>query len=139
MSEIVVKQEVAASADAVWDLVKDFGGVQGWSSAIQSCEVEGDGIGAVRTLGIGQGPPIRERLESHDDGAKSFSYSIIDGPLPVENYLATLKVHDRGADRCEVEWGSQFDPKGLAEEQVQGIVRGIYEGGIKEIKRNLEK
>jgi len=139
MTEVIVKQEVRASADAVWELVRDFGGVAQWSSAIESCDVEGEGIGAVRTLGLGAAGAIRERLESLDDATRTFSYSIIDGPLPVDNYLATLKVIDRGADACEVDWRSTFDPKGAPEEQVQSIIRGVYDGGIAEIKKNLEK
>ncbi len=137
MAEIVVKEELATSADAVWQLVRDFGGILKWSSAIQSCEVEGEGIGAIRTLGLGGGQAIRERLESFEEAARSFSYSIVDGPLPVENYLATLVVRPRGDDRCEIEWSSRFDPKGMPEEQVGGILRGVYEGGIREIKKNL--
>ncbi len=138
MSHVEVVDEVRASADAVWELVRDFGGITKWST-IESCEVEGEGIGAVRTLGIGGGASIRERLESFDQGSRSFSYSIIDGPLPLENYLSTFQVSERGADRCQIEWGSSFDPVGASEEQVAGILRGVYEGGIAAIKKNLEK
>ena len=137
MAEIVVKEELAVSADAVWQLVRDFGGILKWSSAIKSCDVEGEGIGAVRTLGLGGGQAIRERLEGFEEDDRTFRYSIVDGPLPVENYLATFVVHARGEDRCEIEWGSRFDPKDMPEEQVAGILRGVYEGGIREIKKNL--
>ena len=139
MAEIVVREEVDASADAVWELVRDFGGVLSWSSALESCEVEGEGIGAVRTLGLGGGTSIRERLESLEDSSRTFRYSIVDGPLPVSDYLATFKVSDRGADRCEIEWGASFEPVGAPEEQVLGLLRGVYEGGIREIAKKLEK
>ena len=139
MAEVRVVEEISASADAVWELVRDFGGVMKWSSAIESCEVQGEGIGAVRTLALPGGAAIRERLERFEDEGRSFSYSILDGPLPVDDYLATLVVRAKGADRCEVDWASSFAPKGLAEEQVLGIIRGVYEGGIREIKKNLEK
>jgi len=139
MAEVRVVEGIGASADAVWELVRDFGGVMKWSSAVQSCEVEGEGIGAVRTLALPGGAAIRERLERFEDAGRSFSYSILDGPLPVDDYLATLVVRARGADRCEVDWASTFQPKGLSEEQALGIIRGVYEGGIREIKKNLEK
>lgn len=139
MSEVLVKEEVNASADAVWELVRDFGGVLKWSSALESCEFEGEGVGAVRTLHMPGAPAIVERLESLDDATKSFSYSIVEGPLPLDDYLSTLKVSDRGADRCEVEWRSTFEPKGAPEEQVVGLIRGVYEGGIKGIRQALEK
>jgi hypothetical protein len=139
MAEVRVVEEIGASADAVWELVRDFGGVMKWASTLESCKVEGEGIGAVRTLALPGGAAIRERLERFEDAARSFSYSILDGPLPVEDYLATLVVRAKGADRCEVDWASTFEPKGVPEERVLGIIRGVYEGGIREIKKNLEK
>ena len=139
MAEVQVTEEVKASADRVWELVRDFGDIAKWAGAgIQSCEVEGEGVGAIRTLGVGAGAPIRERLESHDDEKRSFQYSILDGPLPVADYLATFQVNETGPDRCKIEWGSRFEPAGLPEEQVQGILRGVYEGGIRAIKSALE-
>lgn len=139
MSEVLVVEELNASADAVWELVSDFGGVLKWSAMLESCEVEGEGVGSVRTLRMPGAPAIVERLESLDAATRSFSYSIVEGPLPVEQYVATLKVSDRGADRCEVEWRSSFEPVGAPEEQVVGIIRGVYEGGIKGIRQALEK
>lgn len=138
MAEVVVKDEIRASAQAVWDLVKDFGGLQRWMDAINSCEVEGEGVGAVRTLGL-QGASLRERLEAYDEATRTFSYSILDGPLPVQNYVATLKVMDRGADHCGIEWASQYEPAGAPDEQVRGIIQGVYTGGIAAIKKRLEK
>jgi hypothetical protein len=137
MGEIVVKEEVGASADAVWELVRDFGGVQGWSSAIQSCEVEGEGIGAVRTLTMPGGLSLQERLEAFDDAGRRLQYAIIAGPLPFENYLATIEVREDG-DACTIDWSSTLDAKGVTDEQAVGIVEGIYTGGIQGIKKALD-
>ena len=43
MINVKVSDRVAASADAVWDLLRDFGGIQRYSAGIESCSVEGEG------------------------------------------------------------------------------------------------
>jgi hypothetical protein len=60
---------------------------------VKSCTVEGESVGAVRTIALAQGNPIRERLVQFDDADRSFSYAII-GPrdLPVADYVGTVKI-----------------------------------------------
>jgi len=55
--------------------------------------------------------------------------------LPVENYLGTVKVTDLGNDRCEVEWSSTFEPKGLPEEEVSKMINDVYVSAIDGLKK----
>jgi len=137
MARVEVKDRIEAGIDAVWELVSDFGGVAKVMKAVESCTVEGEGIGAVRTLGMPGGLSLQERLESLDAGAHSLSYSIIgDAPLPLSDYLSTVKLTAAG-DATEIEWSGTFEPKGVSEEQAQGMVQGIYTGGIAGYKQAL--
>ena len=63
-----------------------------------------------------------------DGAGRTLQYSIIAGPLPFEDYLATVEVREDG-DGCQVEWSSTFEPKGISEEQASGIIEGIYRSG----------
>lgn len=138
MATLTVRDEIAAPADKVWDLIRDFGGIDEWAAGVESCSVEGEGVGAVRTLGMPGGLSLQERLESHDDAAKSFSYAIVGNPpLPFANYLSTVKLAEAGPGRCAIEWTGRFDPNEGAEKQAENIVRGIYTGGIAAIKKRL--
>jgi hypothetical protein len=136
MGSVKVVETVNASADRVWELFRDFGGITRFSQGIDSCTVEGEGLGAVRTITMGGGLKLQERLEAFDDDGRTLSYAIIgDHPLPFDNYLSTIKVADQG-DACTVEWSSTYDPKG-AEDQASGLIQGIYKGGITGIKKAL--
>ena len=136
MGSVKVVENVNASADRVWELFRDFGGITRFSQGIDSCTVEGEGLGAVRTITMGGGLKLQERLEAFDDGGRTLSYAIIgDHPLPFDNYLSTVKVVDQG-DACTVEWSSSYDPKGT-EDQASGLIQGIYKGGIAGIKKTL--
>lgn len=136
MGSVKVVDSVEASADQVWDLFRDFGGIQRFSRGIESCSVEGEGIGAVRTIAMAGGLSLQERLEAFDDAGRMLQYAIIgEHPLPLDNYLSTVKVVEQG-DACSIEWSSTFDPKG-DEAAANGLVEGIYKGGIKGIKKAL--
>ena len=137
MTDVKVSEQVAASADAVWELLGDFGGLQKVMPAITSLELEGDGVGAVRTVRMGDGPPISERLESFDAQARTMQYSIADaGPLPLANYLATIVVSEDG-DGCRVDWSGTFDVAGASADDASALVQGMYSGGISAVRRAL--
>ena len=137
MASVKVVADIGASADAVWGLFQDFGGITRFSRGIESCSVEGEGVGAVRTLTLAGGVHLQERLESLDNSARSLSYAIIgENPLPFDNYLSTVRIAEKGPG-CTVEWSSTYEPTG-PEEQVASLVESIYRGGIGGIKKLLE-
>jgi len=137
VASVKVNDHVEASADAVWDLLGDFGGVTRYSKGIESCSVEGEGVGAVRTLCMPGGIQLQERLEAFDAAARRLQYAIIgDSPLPLSDYLSTIQVSEDGDD-CTIDWSSTFELEGVSEEQAQAMVEGIYRGGIAGIKKTL--
>ncbi len=133
MAEFVVDKEIEGSVDAVWNVVADFGGLT-WAPGIESCEVEGpEGVGQIRKVKTGP-VEIHERLEEIDRAARRLRYSIVQGPLPVDNYLATVELTDAGAGRTQVRWGARFEaPDGMDEGTVKAIaggVEGSYSGMV---------
>ena len=117
MAEIAIERDIEASADAVWEKLGNFGEL-GWMPGVASCEVEGEGIGALRKIAMGPATVV-ERLEAHDDDARSLSYAITEGPIPVQNYLATITVTETGSG-CHVDWTAKFDlPEGVPADAVR--------------------
>lgn len=136
---VLVTEELQSSAGVVWEMVRGFGEIMKWSGdAIESVSVEGDGVGAVRTIGIAGGAQLQEKLEAHDDAKRTFSYSFVgELLLPVEDYFATMTIIETGANQCRVEWGSTFTPNGVSEEQASGMIEGIYKNGIAGLRNAL--
>jgi hypothetical protein len=139
MTDVKVSETVAASAAKVWEFLGDFGGVQKWGGAmLQSCKVEGEGVGAIRRIGLPGGGEIAERLEAYDATKRSLSYSIMgQSPIPIKNYVSVCSVVETGADSCRVDWSGSFEPVGVPEDHAKGMVSGIYTGGIKGVKKLL--
>lgn len=138
MAEFKVEEEYAAKAAVIWEKIADFGGIDGWMPGVESCKATGQGVGAERRIAMG---PIKivERLEKLDPATRTLAYSIVEGPLPVQNYLATMTVSETGAESCHVDWSATFDlPDGLGEEQIVPAVQRGYQGALKGLKALIE-
>lgn len=134
MARVEVRDEIDASRDVVWDLVSDFGGVKRISPEVESCVLDGEGVGAVRTINT-QGIVIKERLESLDGNNYTFSYSIVEGPIPFTNYLATVVLDTAGPGRTRINWSGNFEPAGVPEDMLKQLVEGIYRQLIAGVKK----
>ena len=139
MTNVTAKDTINAVADEVWKTLSSFRNVEKYIPMVKSTTVVGSGVGAKRTCIVpnesgGEGK-IEEELKSLDNDAKTFSYSITSSPLPLVNYLGTVKVKDLGNGRCEVEWSSTFEPKGMPEEEVAKMIKDIYLTAIDGLKK----
>ena len=139
MAKVWVTEDLPVPAGKVWELVRDFGGIQKWAGdMIQSLELEGEGVGAIRTITLPGDTKLYEQLEALDENERSFSYAIIrESPLPTSDYLATFKLVETGPDSCRIEWSSTFEPAGRPEADVVSMIEGIYRGGIAGLRKTL--
>ena len=137
-TEVRVIEEIAAPAAKVWALIRGFGDLLQWADGLESCELEGSGVGAVRTVGLPGGLRLQERLETFDEAGRSFSYAIIGkSPLPFRDYLSKVQLREAGPARCEITWEGRFDPKPGSEAAAQTLVRGIYTRSIASLRKKL--
>jgi len=140
MTQVQVTEDLPVAASKIWELVRDFGGAQKWlGSMVQKLEMEGEGVGAIRTITLPGDTLLHEQLEAMDDAEMTFSYAIVrDSPLPATDYLAKFKLVETGADSCRIEWGSTFEPAGgMSEDDVKPMIEGIYRSGIAGLRQTL--
>jgi hypothetical protein len=136
MTFVSMETILNTTADNVWETISDFNGLTKFIPAIVKSTTDGTGVGSVRTLTLDNGALIVEKLESLDETlSRTLSYSIVDSPLPVEGYLATMQVQDCGDNRCKLVWSSRFEPKGTTKEEAKGIIEGIYSMGFDGLKK----
>jgi NADPH2:quinone reductase len=138
MGQVSVKVSIPASADKVWQTLRDFGGLNKWAPGIADLSLQGAGVGAVRTLTYQDGARVVERLESLNDASRLLSYTILESTLPLEGYVASLTVRDLGAAGCEVEWFSTFGAKGAAEQEVSRMLEVGYRKALSGLQKSLK-
>ena len=83
---------IDSPVEKVWQAVRDFDGVVNWNPGVIAARLEQGKpteIGAIRNLDIADGTVFRETLLAHSDHDRFYTYDIIEGPLPVTNYIST--------------------------------------------------
>jgi len=133
MAKINMKTNINVAADEVWKLIGGFNTLPDWHPAIEKSELEEEG--SMRRLSLTGGGTIVEKLEQLDDSERVYTYSIIDSPLPVSNYTATIRVKEDGEGKTTVEWSSEFEAKGAAENEAMDVIAGIYQVGFDNLKK----
>ena len=81
------------------------------------------------------GSKIKEKFV--DSGNYSYTYSIVESPLPVSNYKATLSVKadgDGDKGKSDVVWTAKLDPKDKPEAEAKAVIEGIFKAGLENIK-----
>jgi uncharacterized protein YndB with AHSA1/START domain len=135
---------IDAPAAEVWDYIRDFNGLATWHGGlVATSEIEegkaGDQVGAVRSFTLSDGTHLRERLLSHSDAQRAYSYNFEKTPFDVDNYHATLKVTPvTDGDKSFVEWWTTFD----CDRDQQGhwkdfFANQVFQGGFDALKAHF--
>ena len=143
MVQVYTSSVIDASADNVWSRIRDFNALPQWHPLIADSRIENgqpsDRVGCIRHFHTRDGGMIRERLLALSDYEYSCSYEILESPMGVANYVATLKltpVTDGG--RCFAEWSAEFEcAPGRERELSDSIGSGVFQGGFDALKRHF--
>jgi len=143
MPRVVKSTIVNAPTDAVWDVIRDFNGHDQWHPAIASSQIEraqpSDKVGCVRNFRLEDGANLREQLLTLSDLEQSFSYCLLDTPVPLFNYVSHVRLFPiTDGDRTFWEWESRFDtPRGQSDEMTELVGEGIYVAGFNAVKAHM--
>ena len=145
MIKVYASSVIDASADAVWAHVRDFNGLPNWTPFVAESRIEGglppDRIGCVRNFRLRDGGTIREQLLTLSDYDYQCTYAILESPMAVENYVATLKltpVTDGG--RTFAEWWAEFDCEPEREpELAEQIGQRVFQAAFDTLKTTVRR
>jgi hypothetical protein len=141
MARVYVSSVLSAPAAKVWARVRDFNGLPNWHPAIAESRIENgdpaDKVGCIRNFSLRNGDRLREQLLGLSDYDMFCTYSILDSPMPLTNYVATLRLTPvTDQDRTFIEWSADFDCAPDKEQDlVSGIGGGVFQGGFDALKR----
>jgi Polyketide cyclase / dehydrase and lipid transport len=141
MARVYTSSVINASAARVWARVRDFNGLSNWHPAIAESRIENgepaDKVGCVRNFSLRNGDRLREQLLGLSDYDMFCTYSILDSPMPLTNYVATLRLTPiTDHERTFIEWSADFDCAPDKEgELVSNIGGNVFQGGFDALKR----
>jgi hypothetical protein len=143
MARVYVSSVLTAPVARVWDRVRDFNALPRWHPLIRESRIENgepsDKIGCVRNFRLQNGDLIRERLLGLSDYDYFCTYSILESPMPLTDYIATLRLTPvTDGDRTFAEWTAEFEcaPEAAAD-LVAGIGGNVFQAGFDALKRQM--
>lgn len=128
MASIRREIRIARSTDEIWAIVGDPTTVHLWFPGIVASTVTEDEDGVSRTVELGTGLRLVERIVTNDPLARRFQYRITGGVF--REHLSTIDVIDLGDGTSLVVYGTDAVPA------VMGLVIGGASGVALE---NLER
>lgn len=143
MARVYISSVIDAPAARVWERIRDFNGLPRWHPRIRDSRIENgepsDRVGCVRDFHLQNGDRIRERLLGLSDYDMFCTYSILESPMPLTDYIATIRLTPvTDGNRTFAEWTAEFE---CAEADAEGLVNGIgndvFQAGFNALKRQM--
>lgn len=145
MPKVYVSSVINANADSVWSHVRDFNALPRWVPLVRSSRIEGnlssDQIGCVRAFETRDGGKLREKLLALSDYDYACTYAILESPMGVSDYVATMKFTPiTDGDRTFAEWTAEFDCEpARAEELVDFIGQTVFQAAFDNLRKQLDR
>ena len=129
MASISKEIVIDASAERVWEALRDWGGLH--VRLVPGFATDARLDGEDRIVRFFNGSVLRERLVNLDDDARRLVWSIADPPYAHHN--ASAQVFADGGDRSRFVWIADFLPNELADRAAP-----LMEQALSVIKHTLE-
>jgi hypothetical protein len=136
---------IEAPVEAVWALLENFGDVSRWHPDVPESRIEDGGAGRkwgdIRSIKLRDGTPIREKLLAISDALKSYTYSVIEAPLPIRNHSSTVSLSATPDNRTAITWTADFivDDGIDAAAIAAGVKAGVIDLGFEGLKATVAK
>ena len=143
MAKVYVSNVIPAAVGAVWAVVRNFNDLPDWTGFVAESRIEqnlpADKIGCIRNFRLKNGGRIRERLLALSDYEMSCTYAILESPMGVENYIATLRlIPVTDGDQTYVEWSAEFDAAPDREAAIaDDIARNVFAAALVSLKNRF--
>lgn len=141
MPHVVRSTIIDAPVDRLWSVLRDFNGHDRWHPIVAKSEIERayppDRIGCIRRFLLRDGNELREQLLTLSDLEMTFSYCLLDTPIPLFNYVAHVRLLPvTDGNRSFWHWESRFTtPPGREAELARLVGDEVYTNGIEAVRR----
>ena len=145
MTRVYISSVIDAPAADVWRVVRDFNALPDWTPFAVESRIEqnqrADQVGCIRNFRLKDGGRIRERLLALSDYDFAMAYGMLESPMAVENYVATLRLFPvTDGDRSYAEWSAEFD---CSPDRETGLVaeigRSVFLVGLKALQARFAR
>lgn len=139
LTKQAITQKLNISADVLWQAVRSIDRLDVWFPLIETCRVQGTGVGALRYMTIvNNGGDIQDRIEQIDDGQMKLVYVRPVSPFPVSHYQGTVEVFRSYDGLGVIVWTIDFESKEDDAAFVADLVKTAISAGIAGMEQDLQ-
>ncbi len=141
MPKVVRSTIIDAPVDRLWSVLRDFNGHDGYHPIVAASAIErghpSDRVGCIRRFTLQDGSELREQLLSLSDLEMTYSYCLLDTPIPLFNYVAHVRLLPvTDGNRSFWHWESRFTtPPGREAELAEKVGNDVYSAGMEAVRR----
>lgn len=142
--DIILNDIINISVNKIWPIISDFNGLPAWHPAIIDSFIEpgkfNGEIGCVRNFNLkNNGGNIREELMLLDNNEFLVKYKILNSPMFLSNYLATLKLQQIDSKSTKIMWQCNFDCHLKYKSALQNIIsNNVFQAGFNALKNHFQ-
>jgi hypothetical protein len=141
MPKVIRSAILDVSVDRLWAVLRDFNGHDQYHPIVATSMIErghsSDKVGCVRRFTLQDGSELREQLLALSDIEMTYSYCLLETPIPLFNYVAHVRLLPvTDGNRSFWHWEGRFTtPPGREAELAQMVGDGVYAAGIEAVRR----
>lgn len=140
MPKVVRSTIVDVPVDRLWAVLRDFNGHDTYHPIVAASAIErhhpSDKVGCVRRFTLVDGSELREQLLALSDLEMTYSYCLIDTPIPLFNYVAHIRLLPvTDGNRSFWHWEGRFTtPPGREDELARMVGDNVYAAGMEAVR-----
>jgi hypothetical protein len=140
MAHVYVSAVMDIPLAEAWAVLRDFNALPVYHPFFSKSEIEGgkpsDQVGCVRSFHTHDGGHLREELLTLSDREHVCAYRILEGTLPVQNYVAEMRLKTiTEGNKTFGEWWATYDvadsDAANVHQTVSDTFRFAFEGAVK--------
>ncbi len=141
MPKVVRSTIVDVPVERLWAVVRDFNAHDQYHPIVAASAIERgypvDKVGCVRRFTLQDGSELREQLLSLSDLEMTYSYCLLDTPIPLFNYVAHIRLLPvTDGNRSFWHWESRFTtPPGREDELARTVGEDVYVAGMEAVRQ----
>jgi len=138
LTKLTITKKMGVSAESAWDALRRFDRLDVWFPSMETCTIEGEGVGACRHMSLVGGlGTITDRLVALDDDEWRLTYERPESPFPVASYTGTVEVFRSFDSLAIVVWTIDFDSSPEDSGPVAELLNGAIADGLDGMEADL--
>jgi hypothetical protein len=140
MVRVVRSTVIDAPPERVWAILRDFNGHSAWHPPVAKSAIErgrpADVVGCIRRFTLRDAAELREQLLTLSDLEMTYSYCMLDTPIPLFNYVAHVRLLPvTDGNLTFWQWESRFSTRpGEEAAMIKLVGEDIYGSGFEAIR-----